>query len=391
MTIARWLAALGLSFVLALAQVPASAARSAKSTLALIKSHPMKFFVARGKPGACGPGCSEWIAAENAIDSQAHVRFRQFLLSLPSTRLPVFIHSPGGSGNAARAIGDLMREYHMTASVGKTVSVSKGARHKLIYRGARCYSNCVDILIGAVNREVAPGARVGVHAWQTLGTWNPTRLQTDLVNDTLRYYTIGKGIDAALVDLALKTPSTTIHSLSRSELKRFGITAKDSFETPWRSTRTVAWHRVVKSLTRSEGAGRQTTVIEINCQYPDSANIEVQRDLTGRERGSRTDLRLKSKSGTVWDSGESPHELSSVRPLFGGRDLVKKPVALDALLKAADIPDLVLEERFTKPNEKTWSREASLSTEGLYKALIAMLTACGNPVEKLRRSAGASH
>jgi len=390
MTIVRWLAALGFAFVLALAQVPAAAAKSTKSKLALIKAHPMKFFVAKGKPGACGPGCSEWIAAENLIDGQAHVRFRQFLLSLPNTRLPVFIHSAGGSGIAARGIGDLMREYHMTASVGRTVTVSKGAWHKLIYRGAKCSSYCVFILIGAVRRDVAPGVRVGVHAWQTLGTWNPTRLQTDLMNDALRYYTIGKGVDAALVDLALKTPSTTMHWLSRRELERFGITAKDSFETPWRLIRIGRWYWVVKSLTRPGGAGRQTTVVEIGCQSPGSADIKVLRDLIGRERGRRTDLRLKSISGTVWDSSRSSHELSNVRPVVGGRDLAIKPVALDALLKAADSPTLVLEERFTKPNGKSWSREASLSTEGLYKALIPMLTACDNPAEKLRRRAGVS-
>jgi hypothetical protein len=30
--------------------------------------HPMVFFDAHGGPNACGPGCSEWIAAEGEID-----------------------------------------------------------------------------------------------------------------------------------------------------------------------------------------------------------------------------------------------------------------------------------------------------------------------------------
>ena len=30
----------------------------------------MIFYVARGVDGACGPGCSEWIAAEGIVDAQ---------------------------------------------------------------------------------------------------------------------------------------------------------------------------------------------------------------------------------------------------------------------------------------------------------------------------------
>ena len=31
----------------------------------------MVFYVAKGEPGACGPGCQEWIAAEGFIDPNA--------------------------------------------------------------------------------------------------------------------------------------------------------------------------------------------------------------------------------------------------------------------------------------------------------------------------------
>src|SRR5262249_30747835 len=40
---------------------------------------PMIFVVAHGGPNACGPGCSEWIAAEGAFDRDADARFRRFL------------------------------------------------------------------------------------------------------------------------------------------------------------------------------------------------------------------------------------------------------------------------------------------------------------------------
>ena len=56
----------------------------------------MIFFVAKGEPNACGPGCSEWIAAEGTIDSGAPKRLRAFLKGLGKRKLPMFLHSPGG-------------------------------------------------------------------------------------------------------------------------------------------------------------------------------------------------------------------------------------------------------------------------------------------------------
>ena len=38
------------------------------SALAQQNPEPMIFFVAKGEPNACGPGCSEWIAAEGTFD-----------------------------------------------------------------------------------------------------------------------------------------------------------------------------------------------------------------------------------------------------------------------------------------------------------------------------------
>jgi hypothetical protein len=66
---------------LASAAVPSAAAPQASDT-SLIRSQPMFFSVAKGEPNACGPGCSEWIAAEGAIDSDAPKRLRTFLTSL---------------------------------------------------------------------------------------------------------------------------------------------------------------------------------------------------------------------------------------------------------------------------------------------------------------------
>jgi hypothetical protein len=76
---------------LASATVPAAAAPQASDT-SLVQRQPMIFFVAKGEPNACGPGCSEWIAAEGAIDSDAPKRLRTFLTSLADRKLPIFFH-----------------------------------------------------------------------------------------------------------------------------------------------------------------------------------------------------------------------------------------------------------------------------------------------------------
>jgi hypothetical protein len=40
---------------------------------------PIVFYVAKGDPNACGPGCREWIVAEGTIDRDAPARLRGLL------------------------------------------------------------------------------------------------------------------------------------------------------------------------------------------------------------------------------------------------------------------------------------------------------------------------
>ena len=81
---------------------------------------PLIFFVAKGPANACGPGCSEWIAAEGRFNSDAPQRLRDFLATLSRRDLPLFFNSAGGaaqSGNGgglavARAPHDRRRRPH---------------------------------------------------------------------------------------------------------------------------------------------------------------------------------------------------------------------------------------------------------------------------------------
>src|SRR5262245_61983836 len=81
---------------------------------------PMIFVVAHGPPNACGPGCSDWIAAEGMFDTDVVPRFRSFLATLNGRNLPIIFDSLGGIIGQARALGRILRERRMTASIGET-------------------------------------------------------------------------------------------------------------------------------------------------------------------------------------------------------------------------------------------------------------------------------
>ena len=139
-----------------LASVAPAVAAAPQATSSML-DRPMNFVVAKGEPNACGPNCSEWIAAEGTIDADAPKRLRDLLTSLTERKLPIFFDSPGGIGGAGiEEIGRLLRERKMTAGVSRTVEAE-------LHNVAGCSSACVYALIGADARHVPPGARIGVH------------------------------------------------------------------------------------------------------------------------------------------------------------------------------------------------------------------------------------
>src|SRR5436309_13845539 len=73
-----------------------AAIRAREQAIRMMQRQPMIFFVAKSERGACGPGCSEWIAAEGDFDAGAAQRLRDVLVSLNGRDLPIFFNSPGG-------------------------------------------------------------------------------------------------------------------------------------------------------------------------------------------------------------------------------------------------------------------------------------------------------
>jgi hypothetical protein len=73
----------------------------------------MIFYVAHGALGACGQGCSEWIAAEGTVQWDTHKRLINILDRQAGRKLPVVIHAWGESNlNVATGLGHLARPRH---------------------------------------------------------------------------------------------------------------------------------------------------------------------------------------------------------------------------------------------------------------------------------------
>ena len=138
----------------------------------------MIFYVAHGAPGACGPGCSEWIAAEGIVQWDTHKRLIAILDRQAGRKLPVVIHSWGESNlNVATSLWpDPARprhRYHGGVDRSRNLQWKSGsgmlraqARQggpldaRLDLLDARCELACVFMLAGGVHRSLPAGTRM---------------------------------------------------------------------------------------------------------------------------------------------------------------------------------------------------------------------------------------
>ena len=277
---------------------------------------PVVFFVAKGEAHACGPGCSEWIAADGIFDGGAPARLRAVLARHGKRKLPIFFHSPGGSVPAAMIIGRMMRVQKIKAGVGRTIPQGcdpKQRREKAcdaIMRSGReltadlrtratCLSACVYALIGAAEREVAPDVGLGVHSVSVTRTIrrmtregkvlssSSTRLAGNApeVHDSharLARYAAEMGIGPALIDAAAATPFETIRLLTRDEIARFGIDRREFLESAWTLEEGRSGSSFIGKLVVAAKAGEpkhyRTTNVLLLCGRNGFITIGLTRD-----------------------------------------------------------------------------------------------------------------
>jgi hypothetical protein len=171
--------ALAVAALLAAAIGSASAQTTARPPAGGVASAPdaMIFYVAHGNDGACGPGCSDWIAAEGTVQWDTYKRLINILDRQNGRKLPLVIHAFGESNlNVAVSLGRIIRERSIDTMEGATeVSACAGKSEAdcfalkrpggpldatLATKDARCDTTCVLMLAGGVHRTLRPGTRV---------------------------------------------------------------------------------------------------------------------------------------------------------------------------------------------------------------------------------------
>jgi hypothetical protein len=166
------------SFVLALVAAGAAEAQQ-RPPIGLYGSPPdaMIFYVAHGAADACGPGCSDWIAAEGTVQWDSYKRLIAILDRQAGHKLPLVIHSRGTSNlNVAVSLGRILRDHGLDTVAGATVVEACTGKSetecfalkrpggpldaKVILPDPACDFACVLMLAGGVHRSLPQGAKV---------------------------------------------------------------------------------------------------------------------------------------------------------------------------------------------------------------------------------------
>jgi ATP-dependent protease ClpP protease subunit len=124
--------------------------------------------------------------------------------------------TPGGEVFAAMEIGRMLREQRASITVRD---------------GASCISSCVLLLMGAVERRIGDGGRVGIHR-PSLGAsarGGPKQGGEDAIVDAMTaqlvLYAQTMGVPRAIVDAMMAIPPDRLRLLSVAELTAYGISA----------------------------------------------------------------------------------------------------------------------------------------------------------------------
>ena len=184
----------------------------------------MIFYVAHGADGACGKGCSEWIAAEGTVQWDTHKRLIAILDRQAGRKLPVIIHAWGESNlNVAASLGRILRDHGIDTTAGTTdVEACHGKSEtecfalkrpggpldaKVTLIDTRCDLACVLTLAGGVHRSLPAGTKVILGGMSIRNRLAPNvseeRRQglTVEYGGQLRRYLRDMGVEPELVDI----------------------------------------------------------------------------------------------------------------------------------------------------------------------------------------------
>jgi hypothetical protein len=184
----------------------------------------MIFYVAHGAEGACGPGCSEWIAAEGTVQWDTHKRLIAILDRQAGRKLPVVIRAWGEANlNVAVSLGRILRDRGIDTTAGATDVVACHGKSevdcfalkrpggpleaRLILTDNLCDFACVLTLAGGVHRTLPASTRMIMGAIAIRNRLAPNVSEerreglTTLFNDQFRRYLREMGVEPELLDI----------------------------------------------------------------------------------------------------------------------------------------------------------------------------------------------
>jgi hypothetical protein len=373
---------------------------------------PIVFYVAKGAPGACGPGCSEWIAAEGTIDPAAEPRLWELLRKLGNDRKPpVYFHSPGGSVTAGLQLGRLMRARGLTVGVGWTLPSScdrqdPGApacdtlKHagrelpaELDIGAGVCASSCSYAILGGTVRYIGVGARVGIHdafPSPTKRTFDengrivdqPEVISPEVARAGLAQaygviagYVNQMGVSVDLVKAAHSVPSSTVHMLTREELFAFGIDRRDTVEGGW-SLLDQPWGvSAVKLIATREGNGAsfRWAMLSLACRDARTVRLQYAYQVGARPESEPAAWRVTAgaRSFALVRLGDTPP--AEKQPRMESHD-AELPIA------ALDAEAFLIEAVAMSSHDPSISAapSAGLAVQGAAPAVAALARRCGS-------------
>jgi hypothetical protein len=388
---------------------PAPAAPAKRPSPADASAPPVLFYIAHGAPDACGRGCDRWIAVEGQINGDAAGRFKAFIKRhLKDRRLPMYFSSPGGNLEQAIFIGNMLRELSATARVARTIAKECGFEAQtsevclklkrsgrelageLTTRNAQCNSACPYLMLGAVTREVAPDAVLGVHSPKVvLRAYGgpPTREMVaaatqrgvERADRLLSNYVVKMGIEGELLDVAKHTKFEDVHVLTRDEMSRFGIDRREFVETRW-TFENLGRALIRKSAISRGENGKTWRALQwrLFCLNTEQFELDFQRQVSA----SPPSAAISISSG---DAKPFTFAYPPARP--AGYEVWALRMPKSSVQAIADLIQIDLTETSMAPDGSRLAHPEKLSTEGLPASLASLLAVCPAPKEPSQNNA----
>jgi hypothetical protein len=354
-------------------------------------------YLAKGPPDSCGAGCDHWIAVEGKVDQAAASRISRFLRNVKDPQRPIYFHSPGGAVDQAYTIGRLLRGRKVIARVGRTIVAACGAgtqvdaaclkiktaggevEAEIATSHAMCNSACGYLFLGATTREVAPDAVMAVHNSHATLVFHgrPTQAQIAATerrieakaNAERTAFIAAMGISNQLDDLVKTVKFETPHSLTRSELYRFGIDTRTTAEAVWSlQAEDRPYIRKVLSVKWRDDTSFRTMEWRLYCENKDRGRLLFIRE-SGKGATGITKVIMTAGS-------EKPVSFATFPVRIGFFEAWNGTITSAAMNTLLAAPHLQMAEATQSPNGTISQEIFDIDAGGLEPAWTKLVASC---------------